>query len=1259
MKPAFRNSNIFTLIIVSLLSGASQLHGVLVNWTNTGTGDFATAANWSPNQVPDVPDFARLTNGGTITISDGLTHTVSNLWVAARNFNNATGTVRITSGTLSVPGIGSAANRPQVGIGVNALGIIEVNGGTFERGQANFIYFGGNGGQGFLNLSNGNVFIDTMRTGSDNDNNTTGGIGYVNVSGGLMVVTNQWTVGQGRESGIVNVTGGLAINHALNNFLGTQTDDFLTIAGGNNSTGSVTVASGGILRAEGGIRMGQASAAGEIADARLRVAGGRLVTQRIFQGATSGTSIPNVEFDGGVLEAYAATNANGFMYFGLIVKLKAGGIAIDSTGHDLRVTPAFLEDATSPGGGVIKSNAGVLRLLGANTYTGPTVIEGGLLLLTTSSTGGGGVTANDGSSLAVMIASAGSSLNTSALALNPGSGTNELNFDLGSFGNPSVPVITATNLAVNRTNKVNLTGAGFSIGQFTLIAFTTGSGVAADRFELGTLPAGVSAQFIVEPNAVKLDITAAPSLHWNGNLSSDWDTNTANWLDVSGVPTPAVYSDGGAVLFDDAATTNFVNLVQALLPARVTVTNQTLNYTLTGTGFISGASSLLKQGNAILTLATTNNYSGDTTVSAGTLQLGASEVIPHGASRGNLVLNGILDLNGFNETVNGLSGGGTIDNLSFAACQLTAGNSAGMGTFSGLVTNSGGVPLTFRKAGISVFTLNGPLAQSGGVIVDGGTLLVTSANNPYSGGTTLSSGTLRVGAENALGTGLITMTTANTTLTPDGATPRTITNDLAINFNSTFGSVGAGELTLSGNIDFTAGNRNLTFNSDVVWSGATAGNGTIDDKLGVGTLTLRNIVADFSGSAAIEIRNGAVILDGAQVTKSAEAVRVMSELANGTAYLLITNNGSLTLLSSGSNLRVGYDNANGSTSTNIAEVYGSVHILGTGSGGGQIQLGAICQRAVLYARNGSLLEVKGITHAFNAAAPNAFSEANFDGTTLRATLDTTSFMQGLSNAFVHAGGVTVDTTNYTVTLAQDLLAGTGAGGLTKIGDGTLFLNGTNTYTGSTIVSNGALGGIGTINSPVLVTSGGTLAPGSPVGTLTVNNTVTLQGNVLTALSRDSGAAASGLLNATSALVYAGSLTVTNIGNAALQSGDVFNLFDAPALSGGFSSVSLPTLLAGLSWQTNNLSVDGSISITGTVIPPQFNPPVIVDTNLNLSGIGGPAGGTYYVLTSTNVADAVSNWTVLATNTFDGSGNFSFSDALDPAVPQRFYLISIQ
>ena len=42
--------------------------------------------------------------------------------------------------------------------------------------------------------------------------------------------------------------------------------------------------------------------------------------------------------------------------------------------------------------------------------------------------------------------------------------------------------------------------------------------------------------------------------------------------------------------------------------------------------------------------------------------------------------------------------------------------------------------------------------------------------------------------------------------------------------------------------------------------------------------------------------------------------------------------------------------------------------------------------------------------------------------------------------------------------------------------------------------------------------------------------------------------------------------------------------------------------------------------------------------LVLSGTGGTANGTYYVLTSTNLASG--NWTVLSTNQYDASGNLN-------------------
>ena len=44
--------------------------------------------------------------------------------------------------------------------------------------------------------------------------------------------------------------------------------------------------------------------------------------------------------------------------------------------------------------------------------------------------------------------------------------------------------------------------------------------------------------------------------------------------------------------------------------------------------------------------------------------------------------------------------------------------------------------------------------------------------------------------------------------------------------------------------------------------------------------------------------------------------------------------------------------------------------------------------------------------------------------------------------------------------------------------------------------------------------------------------------------------------------------------------------------------------------------------------------------------------------STSVALPATNWTRLLTNQFDGFGAFSFTNALSPAVPQRFYRLQL-
>ena len=62
--------------------------------------------------------------------------------------------------------------------------------------------------------------------------------------------------------------------------------------------------------------------------------------------------------------------------------------------------------------------------------------------------------------------------------------------------------------------------------------------------------------------------------------------------------------------------------------------------------------------------------------------------------------------------------------------------------------------------------------------------------------------------------------------------------------------------------------------------------------------------------------------------------------------------------------------------------------------------------------------------------------------------------------------------------------------------------------------------------------------------------------------------------------------------------------------------------------------------------------------LTLSGSNGPANGSYIVLAATNLALPRGSWDVLATNPFDAGGNFSFTNSVDAAQPQKFYLLQL-
>jgi len=92
-------------------------------------------------------------------------------------------------------------------------------------------------------------------------------------------------------------------------------------------------------------------------------------------------------------------------------------------------------------------------------------------------------------------------------------------------------------------------------------------------------------------------------------------------------------------------------------------------------------------------------------------------------------------------------------------------------------------------------------------------------------------------------------------------------------------------------------------------------------------------------------------------------------------------------------------------------------------------------------------------------------------------------------------------------------------------------------------------------------------------------------------------------------------------------------------------------------QTASLESLSSISSTLT----NSAPPVKIGGhftagNIVLSGTGGPDSGTFYVIGSTNLTLPLTQWQVLSTNTFDGSGDFNVSIPVEATKPAEFIQI---
>lgn len=212
------------------------------------------------------------------------------------------------------------------------------------------------------------------------------------------------------------------------------------------------------------------------------------------------------------------------------------------------------------------------------------------------------------------------------------------------------------------------------------------------------------------------------------------------------------------------------------------------------------------------------------------------------------------------------------------------------------------------------------------------------------------------------------------------------------------------------------------------------------------------------------------------------------------------------------------------------------------------------------------------------------------------TFSTTGYTLTGGNITLNGSNATLNTitTDTSVSATIDSVL-SGSNGLTKAGNGTLTLSGTNTYAGTTTVSTGTLlingdqtsatglvsvsasailGGNGTIGGAVTVADNGILAPGTTgdtTTTLTLNNKNLTISGVDSKINLDITGTAAGAFDKISgiaAFAQGGDITFTLSGS--YTNGDSWNVFSSASRSGNFDTIAL----AGS--YTGNLTRSGSL-----------------------------------------------------------------------------------
>jgi hypothetical protein len=321
-------------------------------------------------------------------------------------------------------------------------------------------------------------------------------------------------------------------------------------------------------------------------------------------------------------------------------------------------------------------------------------------------------------------------------------------------------LVYVSNLTASVSSPINIASiSGISSFPVTLHLISYANATTPNNWVGGTGPAGLTVGVANNGGNNSIDVTLSTgtpkALLWKGYVDNNWDLSTPNWLDLNtGLHTNFATLD--YVAFDDTASTSTINISGDVVPSQaaggIQMTNNSLNYTFTGSGRILGGATLGMFGANSLTVDLYAEFGakvnqGNLTVTAnGTI--GSAAIASGSSFSNNGTVLGSVTSSGIANNANVIIGNLAVQASGIATNMGTINGTLSMQTNS-LVYNAG----TLTAIGTPTVATNAILINAGTIygstltVALGGTLVDTVQGSAGVSAGSINIGTLTVNGE--------------------------------------------------------------------------------------------------------------------------------------------------------------------------------------------------------------------------------------------------------------------------------------------------------------------------------------------------------------------------------------------------------------------------------------------------------------------------------------------------------------------------------